>query len=56
MKVRSKAHISGAVGERAPGDEFTVDAKTVESLLARDLVEPVEESPAKKAEKPAGKE
>lgn len=56
MKVRSKANLSGAVGERVPGDEFTVDAKTGASLLERGLVEQVDETSAKKADKPADKE
>ena len=55
MKVRALGKLSGAVGERAKGEEFTVDAKTGAGLVLRGLVEEVSEPAAseKPKEKPA---
>ncbi|WP_180191778.1 hypothetical protein [Pseudomonas syringae] len=51
MNVRALANISGAVGERTTGDEFTVDAATAKSLIERGLIEEVKNTPAPKADK-----
>ncbi|WP_187292087.1 hypothetical protein [Pseudomonas syringae] len=51
MNVRALATISGAVGERTAGDEFTVDAATAKSLIDRGLVEEVKSTSAPKVDK-----
>ncbi|RMM85916.1 Prophage PssSM-03, Orf23 [Pseudomonas coronafaciens pv. coronafaciens] len=51
MNVRALATISGAVGERTAGDEFTVDAATAKSLIDRGLAEEVKNTPTPKTEK-----
>jgi hypothetical protein len=51
MKVVAKANLSGAVGDRVPGEEFTVDAKTADDLVGRGLVEKVEQPKETKPEK-----
>jgi hypothetical protein len=53
MKVRALGELSGTVGDRAVGEEFTTDATTGRSLIDRGLVEEIkdEASPAPKATK-----
>jgi hypothetical protein len=47
MKVRALASISGPMGRKALGDEFTLNAADAKDLVDRKLVEVVEEAPAK---------
>lgn len=56
MKVIAKAVLSGAVGNRAVGEEFTVDAKTGAGLVARGLVTEVDESKTSKPVRQPDKE
>ncbi|EGH74405.1 hypothetical protein [Pseudomonas syringae] len=51
MKVRALASLSGAVGDQAEGDEFSVDAARAKSLIDRGLVEEVKDTPVPKADK-----
>lgn len=44
MKVIALGILSGAVGDREKGEEFTVDAKLGADLVARGLVQPVTDS------------
>jgi hypothetical protein len=37
MKLRALGNLSGAVGEKAKGDEFTADATVGKSLIERGL-------------------
>lgn len=56
MKVRALASLSGAVGDREPGDEFDVKAEEGRQLIERGLVVEVEAKatkPAPKAEEKA---
>lgn len=48
MKVKSLARLSGAVGDREPGEVFDIDQQDAEQLLARGLVEIVKEPAARK--------
>lgn len=51
MKVIALGNLSGAIGEKAKGEEFTVDAKTGTDLVTHGLVrEVVELSGTKKTE------
>jgi hypothetical protein len=43
MKVTALGNLSGAVGEKSKGEEFTVDAKTSAGLISRGLVRAVDE-------------
>ncbi|MFU2330322.1 hypothetical protein [Pseudomonas sp. NFX98] len=56
MNVIALGILSGATGDREKGEEFTVDAKLGEDLVARGLVEKVTElAPvAEKASKAKG--
>jgi hypothetical protein len=51
MKVRALGELSGTVGDRAAGEEFSTDATTAKSLVERGLVEEVKEDSAPKAPK-----
>ncbi|KPW62573.1 Uncharacterized protein ALO80_03143 [Pseudomonas caricapapayae] len=51
MKVKAIANFSGAVGDQAEGDEFSVDAARAKSLIERGLVEEVKDAPVPKADK-----
>ncbi|SEO42741.1 hypothetical protein [Pseudomonas sp. Snoq117.2] len=56
MKVRALASLSGAVGDREPGDEFDVKAEDGRQLIERGLVVEVDAKttkPAPKAEEKA---
>ncbi|MDT3720347.1 hypothetical protein [Pseudomonas oryzihabitans] len=58
MKVKALASLSGAVGDREPGDEFDVKAEDGRELIERGLVEEVgakttKPTPAPKAEEKA---
>lgn len=39
MQVKAKARISGATGDREPGDEFEVEDALGQNLIDRNLVE-----------------
>jgi hypothetical protein len=51
MKVIAQGNLSGAIGDRVKGEEFVVDAKVGADLVARGLVQVVDE-PVPAAEKP----
>ncbi|WP_434558022.1 hypothetical protein [Pseudomonas sp. Z4-20] len=51
MRIIALGNLSGAVGDRAKGEEFSVDAKTGNDLIARGLARQAEAPPG--AEKPA---
>lgn len=58
MKVRALASLSGAVGDREPGDEFDVKSEEGRQLIERGLVVEVDAKttkPAPKTTKPAPK-
>lgn len=50
MKVVALGNLSGAIGDRVKGEEFTVDAKVGADLVNRGLVQAVNE-PAPAVEK-----
>lgn len=51
MKVRALASLSGAVGDREPGDEFDVKAEDGRQLIERGLVVEVDAKTTKPAPK-----
>jgi len=52
MKVTALGNLSGAVGEKSKGEDFTVDSQTGADLISRGLVRAADEQQAipKKAE------
>lgn len=55
MKVRALASLSGPTGRHTAGDEFVVDAKVGDELIARGVAEEVSPEPEPAAEEPATK-
>ena len=56
MKVRALAELSGTVGDRAAGEEFTTDATTGRSLIDRGLVEEIKDDASTPTKPTKGKE
>ncbi|MGP5464935.1 hypothetical protein ACTXNP_01035 [Pseudomonas helleri] len=55
MKVRALASLSGPTGRHTAGDEFVVDAKVGDELIARGVAVEVGSEPEPAVEEPAPK-